>query len=349
MKTLCCCVHRITSTTHGIEVQDTSFQSMAQMQPFSALCPCCAGPAIVALAVGVLSLLLFAANLMPSKTRKSPVVKVLIGFASLVVGIIMLGVGALAASKDLKSRFFAFWFSKMSESPMEIDRYRCDLIKNVGGRILEIGPGAGANFRCWGESSSQHTITRWEGIEVNKYFGQKLTDKHRQNNLTFPTHVHWINEDASNLNIQSNAFDAVVITHVLCSVPDVNAVLTTVARALKPGATYYFLEHVQADPANSKSHEGLVLWQQLLGPVLGLVGNGCQFKDTGRYLELATQAGGPLDGYSLNLTRFDAPMPLPPLVPHIIGTVTKPKAVRPLEKVTAGTIGKPVVGWLSND
>lgn len=36
----------------------------------------------------------------------------------------------------------------------------------------------------------------------------------------------------------------VVATHVLCSVDDIDAVLAQVSRALKPGGTYHFMEHV---------------------------------------------------------------------------------------------------------
>jgi SAM-dependent methyltransferase len=250
--------------------------------------------------------------------NKSPsiIVRFVVGSATLILVAFASFILVINISSEFRSRFFAFWFTLASQEPMLLE-YRCGPVRSLSGRILEIGPGAGANFHCW--NNSDHSITRWEGIEVNKYFEAPLKASHQNNRLNFPMHVHWINEDASNLNIESNAFDAVVMTHVLCSVPDVNAVLGTVARALKPGATLYYLEHVQA----AEDQKSLLFWQQIMAPILSVVGNGCHFKDTGKYLELATSRGGVMAGYELNLTHFRAPMPLPPLSPHIAGTITK--------------------------
>ena len=46
------------------------------------------------------------------------------------------------------------------------------------------------------------------------------------------------------MSFPDNHFDTVVTTTVLCSVPDIDAVLREVIRVLKPGGRFLFLEHV---------------------------------------------------------------------------------------------------------
>lgn len=49
------------------------------------------------------------------------------------------------------------------------------------------------------------------------------------------------------------------------------------------------------------------------------IGNGCQFKPTWEYLSNKTN----LQGYDVSLEHFNAPMPLPMLIPHIKGVAVK--------------------------
>ena len=89
-------------------------------------------------------------------------------------------------------------------------------------------------------------------------------------------------------------------------------------RALKPGGTYYFMEHVAAPPGSL-----LHISQFLLEPFFNIVGNGCRFRTLWRELSNDLSAGGGLEGFDVQLQHLDAPIPLPPLIPHVIGTATK--------------------------
>ena len=51
--------------------------------------------------------------------------------------------------------------------------------------------------------------------------------------------------------IPDSSFDAVVITLVLCSVQSVAKTLSEVKRVLKPGGSYYFVEHVISPNSDS--------------------------------------------------------------------------------------------------
>ncbi len=116
-----------------------------------------------------------------------------------------------------------------------------------------------------------------------------------------------------------------VATHVLCSVDDIEAVLRQASRALRPGGRYYFLEHIQADAG---SYPLLHFVQLLFQPIFTVVANGCRFRSLQEYLTAptATLPDSPMSGFELperNEAIFDAPLPIPLLVPHIRGVAVK--------------------------
>ena len=57
---------------------------------------------------------------------------------------------------------------------------------------------------------------------------------------------------------------------------------------LKPGGTYYFLEHVSA----TDDHPYMQLFQALFSPILRIVGNGCHFRALWENLESSNTLGG---------------------------------------------------------
>lgn len=182
--------------------------------------------------------------------------------------------------------------------------------------MLEIGPGPGTNLRCLANNTN---INEWVGIESNKFFLEYLDAEKIRRNITFPMSTIWMSGSEMLLPIQDQSFDAVVATHVLCSVDDFSGVLSTIAKALKPNAAYHLMEHVAAS-------EGSVLRtiQLLFEPLFTIVGNGCKFKQTLILLHQSRQPTGLFHNFDFNLTEFDAPVGLPFLKPHIIGTITKP-------------------------
>lgn len=219
--------------------------------------------------------------------------------------------GYLSTQPDLKNYFFFQLAKKMMIPSSQLDTYRCDQFQSVSGRVLEIGPGPGTNFRCWTNNTK---ITEWVGVEPNPYFAQNLLEEHQKYNLTFPIKTIWIKGE--DLDIEPNSFDVVVGAHVLCSVDNVKQVLTQVKRALKPLGTYYFMEHVQ-----EPSEKNIILYsiQEFLQPFLYLIGNGCQFKAL--WEELTASTG--LQGFSVELNHIALPMPISVFSPHIMGKAIK--------------------------
>lgn len=220
--------------------------------------------------------------------------------------------GVLETNEDLRKMSFSMLCSKMTQSS-DLDVLRCGLLEGISGRVLEIGPGPATNFRCLYPPSD---VQEWVGVEPNNYFLDSIEEQKLKWNITFDTRLTWLKGE--NIDAEDEGFDAVVGTHVLCSVSDVNQVLRQVSRVLKPGGTYYFMEHVSA----SDQHPLLQLSQKLLAPVFRVVGNGCEFRDLWTNIDSANQATG-LSGFDIDLRHMNAPIGLPFLAPHIIGKAVK--------------------------
>lgn len=218
--------------------------------------------------------------------------------------------GALMRSKVLRDWFF-FQFALMviaKDKPADVSR--CDHFRGIAGRVLELGPGPGTNFRCW--ANGAHNITEWVGVEPNERFAEVLEQEKRKRNVTFPTRTVWLRGE--DVDVDAGSFDVVVGSHVLCSVSDTRTVLQQVHRALRPGGTYLFYEHVAASEGSAAYYA-----QLLVQPALFFVGNGCQFKRL--WQELSPDAA--LRGFDVSLTHTSVPIGLSFLAPHVVGAAVK--------------------------
>ena len=92
--------------------------------------------------------------------------------------------------------------------------------------------------------------------------------------------------DAENLEFPDNSFDYVVITFVLCSIPDPVKALKEVRRVLKPSGEMIAIEYV-------RSSNRLISWfEDLVNPVI------CSFSGdnmTGSPLKTSKQLASPLE------------------------------------------------------
>ena len=93
------------------------------------------------------------------------------------------------------------------------------LLEDIKGRVLEIGPGPATNFRCLYPPTE---ITEWVGVEPNNYFLESIEEQKRLHNISFSTQLTWLKGE--NIDVDDESFDAVMGTHVLCSVSDVDQV-----------------------------------------------------------------------------------------------------------------------------
>jgi SAM-dependent methyltransferase len=179
------------------------------------------------------------------------------------------------------------------------DRKR-SLLSELTGTVLEIGPGTGVNLRYYSSG------IRWIGVEPNPFMHPHLRKEAAR--LGLPIEIR--QGVAEHLDCADESLEAVVSSHVLCSVRDLAGVLREVRRVLRPGGRFVFLEHVAA-PAGTR----LRRIQRWLRPVVRSLADGCC---PDREIWAAIGAAG--------FERVDCqpfPLPLPVVGPHIAGAAVK--------------------------
>ena len=84
-----------------------------------------------------------------------------------------------------------------------------------------------------------------------------------------PFGLEFIEAGAELIPADNQAFDTVVITYTLCTIPDLNRAFEEIRRVLKPNGALLFCEHGKApDKAIQK-------WQNLINPLWKRLGGGC--------------------------------------------------------------------------
>jgi len=277
---------------------------------------CCAGcfgsmlfVILLIVALGIEACINILSGVFPKVSGWRKVLKVMSRLSHAFIALLAIFFGVLASVPDAKMYVFRMFGKAVLLKPSPMDPIRCNLFQQVHGRVLEIGPGPGTNFRCWGENTQ---VTEWVGVEPNSFFAADLAEEKAKYNITFPTKTVWMRGE--DLDIAAESFDYVVGAHVLCSVSDTWEVLRQVRRALKPGGQFLFLEHVAAERQTM-----LFFTQVLLQPFMFIFGAGCQFRE----LWLDLQESAALPGFDVSLQRRELPEALPFLKPHVLGSATK--------------------------
>lgn len=219
----------------------------------------------------------------------------------------------LRSFPDLRHRWFSFLMTTLIPKGGAMSDIRCDLLKGLEGDLVEFGAGTGPNFECMVESDKAGLIKSYIAIDPNQYFHNHLLETHKNHSLSFPVEIKGLAGEKVPLEINSK--DAVILTHVLCSVTDTRAVLSEAYRILKPGGKIYFLEHT-ADRENSQIRK----WQEYLRPVWKIFFDGCDFIETWKYFDDMNDKGM---FENIDYKYFNAPMPFALVEAHIMGIATK--------------------------
>lgn len=155
-------------------------------------------------------------------------------------------------------------FPRLLESALdrpELHAARTALLENVHGRVLEVGPGTGLNVPHY---PARLAVLAAAGPEPLPH--EILTRRASERGLA----LEWRTASAEALPYQDAAFDTLVCTLVLCSVPDPRRALAEFRRVLAPGGHLLLIEHVLAG----------TVWeacaQILLTPLTMLAGCGCR-------------------------------------------------------------------------
>lgn len=142
------------------------------------------------------------------------------------------------------------------------------------GETLEIGAGTGLNLVEY----PREGLTRLVCTEPSHAMARQIEAKAGD----APLAPEIVEAPAAKLPFPDRSFDTVVGTLVFCEVPDQAAALREIARVLKPGGSFCFLEHVRSEDPE------LARRQDRWAPAWRLVSGGCNCnRDTLRAIEEA--------------------------------------------------------------
>lgn len=176
-------------------------------------------------------------------------------------------------------------------------------LADTRGRVLEIGAGTGRNVDHYPLHAAELVLSEPSGAMRRRAERRARRSGRR---------VALVAARAEALPFRDGAFDTVVGTFVLCTVPDPGAALREIARVLAADGVFLFLEHVRSpDPACAK-------WQDRLERCWMTLADGCHpNRDTRAVLEAA--------GFSVDVIE-QGELPLAPRLvrPYILGQAVKP-------------------------
>lgn len=138
--------------------------------------------------------------------------------------------------------------------------YRHRLVREAGGRVLEIGVGSGLNLPLYSDA-----VASVVGLDPSATLLAMAARAPRRASLA----VTLVRGRAEALPIVSGTIDTVVTAWTLCSVEDLVAATGEVRRVLKPSGRWLFVEHGRAPDERVRD------WQDRLTPVWRHIAGGC--------------------------------------------------------------------------
>lgn len=209
---------------------------------------------------------------------------------------------------DISNPFFVRLYRRNRKGAQKRgeEEHRRRLLAGLRGRVVEIGPGDGANFPLYPPEVSELIA-----VEPEPRFRDMAAEVARE----APVPVRVQSGTAEALPFDDGSVDAVVASLVLCTVPDQAAALAEAARVLRPGGELRFYEHVHAERQPRKAFfevaDASGIWPRL--------GGGCHpTRDTLAAIDAA--------GFLVErCERFPfSPSRLIPKMPHVLGSARRP-------------------------
>jgi len=161
----------------------------------------------------------------------------------------------------------------MSAKPIRYQRRK--VVPLAGGRVLEIGLGAGHNLPFYDATKVTHL---W-GLEPAPEMRARAMKRARD--VKFP--LEFLDLKAEEIPLEDKSVDTVLVTYTLCTIPDVNRALKGMRRVLKPGGRLIFCEHGEAPD------ESVRKWQNWMTPTWKKFAGGCH---VGRPIPQLIREGG---------------------------------------------------------
>ena len=141
-----------------------------------------------------------------------------------------------------------------------IENKRKGVLADARGDVLEIGFGSGRNLPLYAKDIRSLSV-----LDPNP--GMHAEALPRAESLPFP--VNLVLGVAEAMPFADAAFDTVVSTWTLCTIPEPEKALTEVRRVLRPGGKFLFLEHGLSENA------AVQRVQHFMNPLNRVVADGC--------------------------------------------------------------------------
>ena len=153
------------------------------------------------------------------------------------------------------------WLIDLACGMKSVGEQRKKVIPQAQGRVLEIGIGTGLNLPFYDTGR----VIELVGVEPSLRMHHLALKRSRAARLP----VEMVGITAEKLPLADAAFDTVVSTYTLCTIPDPVAALREVRRVLAPGGRLLFSEHGRAPDANVRK------WQSRIQPFWSPLAGGC--------------------------------------------------------------------------
>ena len=142
-----------------------------------------------------------------------------------------------------------------------VRRQRRKVVPLARGRVLEIGIGTGLNLEHYDKSRIEKVVGLDPGLEMHRLARKRVAKA--------GVPVELVGLSAEQIPFEAAAFDTVVVTYTLCTIPDPVAALREMRRVLKPDGVLIFCEHGRAPDASVRR------WQDRLTPLWSKFAGGC--------------------------------------------------------------------------
>jgi ubiquinone/menaquinone biosynthesis C-methylase UbiE len=159
-------------------------------------------------------------------------------------------------------------------SSKPIMKQRAKVVPDAYGEVLELGCGSGTNFPFYdaGKVGQLYALEPSPGMLVK---ARRAADM-----LPIGKRTSFLEAGAENVPLPDRSIDTVVITFVLCTIPNWQGALKETARVLKPGGLVVYSEHGLSPDA------GVSKWQRRVEPVWKSIAGGCHLtRDTAAMLQ----------------------------------------------------------------
>jgi SAM-dependent methyltransferase len=138
--------------------------------------------------------------------------------------------------------------------------HRRELLADLAGLVCEVGAGSGLNFAHY-----PATVTQVVAVEPEPTLREHAAEVAR----AAPVPIEVREGTADTLPVEDASCDAVVLSLVMCTVPDLAAALAEVHRVLRPGGQVRFYEHVRS------AHRVVAAAEDLVAPIWARFAGGC--------------------------------------------------------------------------